>query len=213
MSWSGSSERARVATSAVCGVLVAATAAFVTVWQLVVLAGWIVTAAVLLVWVWLDIGRLDASTTARVATREDDSRAASRSVLVASSVLSLAAIVAALHRAPSSSSGLDAALTAASLVAVVVSWLVVNTVFVLRYAHLYYDGEAVGGVSFPGDQAPRYRDFAYLGFTVGMTFQVSDTAITDSTFRATVLRHALLSFVFSIAIIAMTINVVAGLVR
>ena len=213
MSWSGSSERARVATSAVCGVLVAATAAFVTVWQLVVLAGWIVTAAVLLVWVWLDIGRLDASTTARVATREDDSRAASRSVLVASSVLSLAAIVAALHRAPSSSSGLGAALTAASLVAVVVSWLVVNTVFVLRYAHLYYDGEAVGGVSFPGDQAPRYRDFAYLGFTVGMTFQVSDTAITDSTFRATVLRHALLSFVFSIAIIAMTINVVAGLVR
>ena len=213
MSWSGSSERARVATSAVCGVLVAATAAFVTVWQLVVLAGWIVTAAVLLVWVWLDIGRLDASTTARVATREDDSRAASRSVLVASSVLSLAAIVAALHRASSSSSGLDAALTAASLVAVVGSWLVVNTVFVLHYAHLYYDGEAVGGVSFPGDQAPRYRDFAYLGFTVGMTFQVSDTAITDSTFRATVLRHALLSFVFSIAIIAMTINVVAGLVR
>ena len=213
MSWSGSSERARVATSAVCGVLVAATAAFVTVWQLVVLAGWIVTAAVLLVWVWLDIGRLDASTTARVATREDDSRAASRLVLVASSVLSLAAIVAALHRASSSSSELDAALTTASLVAVVVSWLVVNTVFVLHYAHLYYDGEAVGGVSFPGDQAPRYRDFAYLGFTVGMTFQVSDTAITDSTFRATVLRHALLSFVFSIAIIAMTINVVAGLVR
>ena len=213
VSWSGRSERARVATSAVCGVLVAATAAFVTVWQLVVLAGWIVTAAVLLVWVWLDIGSLDASTTARVATREDDSRAASRSVLVASSVLSLAAIVAALHRASSSSSELDAALTTASLVAVVVSWLVVNTVFVLHYAHLYYDGEAVGGVSFPGDQAPRYRDFAYLGFTVGMTFQVSDTAITDSTLRATVLRHALLSFVFSIAIIAMTINVVAGLVR
>ena len=213
MSWSGSSERARVATSAVCGVLVAATTAFVTVWQLVVLAGWIVTATVLLVWVWLDIGRLDASTTARVATREDDSRAASRLVLVASSVLSLAAIVAALHRASSSSSELDAALTTASLVAVVVSWLVVNTVFVLHYAHLYYDGEAVGGVSFPGDQAPRYRDFAYLGFTVGMTFQVSDTAITDSTLRATVLRHALLSFVFSIAIIAMTINVVAGLVR
>jgi len=197
----------------VCGVLVAAVAAFVTVWQLVVLAGWIVTAAMLLVWVWLDIGRLDASTTARVATREDDSRAASRSVLVASSVLSLAAIVAALHRASSANSGLDAALTAASLVAVVVSWLVVNTVFVLHYAHLYYDGEAVGGVSFPGDQAPRYRDFAYLAFTVGMTFQVSDTAITDSTLRATVLRHALLSFVFSIAIIAMTINVVAGLVR
>lgn len=213
MIWSGSSERRRVAVSACCGFTSGAVAAFVTVWQLAVLVGWVVMASVLLVSVWLEIGHLDAVTTARVATREDDSRAAARAVLVAASVLSLGAIVAALHRASSASVGLEVALTAASLLAVVVSWLVVNTVFVLRYAHLVYGGATVGGVEFPGGEAPRYRDFAYLGFTVGMTFQVSDTPITDGTFRATVLRHALLSYMFSIATIAMTINVVSGFVR
>lgn len=212
MTWSGSSERQRVAVSAMCGVLAAVISAFLTVWELVVLLGWVVTASVLLTWVWLEIGHLDPSATARVATREDDSRAAARAVLVASSVLSLAAIVAALHRAASAAVRLEVALTAASLITVVVSWLVVSTVFVLRYAHLFYGGATVGGVEFPGAEAPRYRDFAYLAFTVGMTFQVSDTAITDGTLRSTVLRHALLSYVFSIAIIAMTINVVAGLV-
>jgi uncharacterized membrane protein len=88
----------------------------------------------------------------------------------------------------------------------------VNTVFVLRYAHLYYGVGAVGGLDVPGAEAPDYRDFAYLSFTVGMTFQVSDTALTDRTMRMTVLRHALLSYVFSIATIAFTINVIAGLV-
>jgi uncharacterized membrane protein len=193
-------------------VVVGAAAALVTVWQLVVLVGWVVTATVLLVWVWYEIGRLDPAMTAHVATREDDSRAAARAVLVASSVLSLVAIVAALHRGSTANLGLEVALTAASLAAVVVSWLTVNTVFVLRYAHLFYGVGSVGGIDFPGGEAPCYRDFAYFGFTVGMTFQVSDTAITDRSFRLTVLGHALLSFLFSIAIIAMTINVVAGLV-
>ncbi len=197
---------------AVAGFAAAAVAAVSKVWELSVLVGWIVMAVSLLVWVWREIGRLDAATTARVATREDDSRAAARAVLIAASVISLAAIISALHRAASASRRLEIALTAAALVSVVVSWLVVNTVFVLRYAHLYYGGDAVGGVSVPGDQMPDYRDFMYLAFTVGMTFQVSDTAITERTFRLTVLRHALLAYVFSIATIAFTINVVAGLV-
>ena len=212
MNWSGKSEKYRVTACAAVGVVVAAALIFVTVWQLVLLVGWLVAATLLLVWIWREIGSLDATTTARVATREDDSRVASRAALVASSVLSLVAIVAALHRAAAAALGLEIALTAASLLAVVVSWLVMNTVFVLRYAHLFYGGAAVGGVEFPGDEAPSYLDFAYLGFTVGMTFQVSDTSVNQRSVRATVLRHALLSYVFSIAIIALTINVVAGLV-
>lgn len=184
-----------------------------TVWQLAVLIGWIVAAAVLLWWIWREIWRLDAAATARVATREDDSRAAARVMLVAASLVSLAAIVAALHRSTSASLALEVALTAGCLVAVIVSWLTVNTVFVLRYAHLYYGGDAVGGIDFPGGPPPSYVDFAYLAFTVGMTFQVSDTAVTGPVVRSTVLRHALLSFVFSTSIIAMTINVLAGLVR
>lgn len=212
MNLSATSERRRVEACAAGGVVAGAALLIVAPWQLAVLVGWVTTAALLLLWVWSEIGRLDASSTRLVATREDDSRAAARSVLVASSVMSLFAVVAALHRASSAASRLAITLTAVSLTAVVLSWLVVNTQFVLRYSHLYYGGPAAGGVDFPGGEEPSYRDFAYLGFTVGMTFQVSDTAITDAAVRATVLRHALLAFLFNVAIIATTINVVARLV-
>lgn len=212
MTLPASSERRRVALCTAVGLVAGSLLSIVAPWQLTVLAGWVVTAVLLLLWIWFEIGRLDASTTAEVATREDDSRAAARYVLVASSVMSLFAVVAALHRASTAASPLAAVLTAVSLIAVVLSWLVVNTMFVLRYSHLYYGGSAAGGVEFPGGQAPAYRDFAYLGFTVGMTFQVSDTAITDVAIRATALRHALLAFAFNVAIIATTINIVARLV-
>lgn len=213
MNWSASSERRRVTICAALGSLVAAAVAVATVWQLALLVGWVVTAAVLVATSWAELGRLDPETTAEVATREDDSRAASRVVLVAASLMSLGAIVFALRLASASETTLEVALTAASLLSIVMSWLVVNTVFVLRYAHLFYGGDQVGGIDFPGGEAPCYRDFAYLGFTVGMTFQVSDTSITDRTVRATVLRHALLAFLFSIAIIGLTINVIAGFFR
>ena len=212
MTWSASSERRRVAMCAVAGLVVAGATAPIGVWEFSVLVGWIGMSVSLLIWVWREIGRLDAATTARVATREDDSRAAMRVVLLVSSVVSLAAIVSALHRASTASTAMKVALTALALSSVEASWLMVNTVFVLRYAHLYYGGDAVGGVNVPGGDAPDYRDFMYLAFTVGMAFQVSDTTIDDAVFRQTVLRHALLAYVFSIATIAFTINVVAGLV-
>jgi uncharacterized membrane protein len=85
-------------------------------------------------------------------------------------------------------------------------------VFVLRYADLYYN-DGVGGVDFPGDEDPDYRDFAYLGFTVGMTYQVSDTNVTSRAIRRTIIRHALISFLFGTVIIGVTINVMAGFVR
>ena len=207
-----SSELRRVGACAFVGLVAVTVAALWTAWELAVLVGWIVMAVILLAWIWSEVGQLDAATTAHVATREDGSRAASRAMVVSSSVLSLAAIVSALHRAARAPVPLEVALTVAALVSVAVSWLMVNTVFMLRYAHLYYGGDAVGGVAFAGDEAPSYRDFAYLSFTIGMAFQVSDTPAVDREFRSTVLRHALLAYVFSIATIAFTINVVAGLV-
>jgi uncharacterized membrane protein len=86
----------------------------------------------------------------------------------------------------------------------------VHTVFTLRYAELYYADEP-GGLDFHGDGEPTYHDFAYLAFTIGMTFQVSDTEVTAREFRKTILRHALLSFVFGATVIATTVNLVASL--
>jgi uncharacterized membrane protein len=84
-------------------------------------------------------------------------------------------------------------------------------VFTLRYARTYYaEG---GGIDFNGDRPPDYRDFGYVAFTIGMTYQVSDTDLTSNSLRRTALRHALLSYLFGIVVVAITINVVAGLLR
>jgi uncharacterized membrane protein len=106
-----------------------------------------------------------------------------------------------------------------SLVAVVSSWLLVHTVFGLRYAHTYYgdpDGPSgpqqhAGGLDFPGGREPDYMDFAYFSFVIGMTFQVSDVQITSREFRQLVLLHGMLSFGFNTVILALTINTVSTL--
>jgi len=100
--------------------------------------------------------------------------------------------------------------TVLGIVSVVLAWAVVHTVYTLRYARMYYT-EPVGGIDFNSDAPPRYVDFAYLAFGIGMAFQVADTNLTSSAFRSVVLRHALLSFVFATVILAVTINLVAGL--
>ena len=82
----------------------------------------------------------------------------------------------------------------------------------LRYAELYYR-DVNGGVVFEGTEKPNFWDFAYLAFTIGMTYQVSDTTFTTPEFRKAALGHALLSFIFGTAIIATTINFVASLSR
>lgn len=95
-------------------------------------------------------------------------------------------------------------------------WLFANSVYALHYAHDYYrvdsgHGGDAGGLDFPGGLAePGYIDFAYFAFTLGMTFQTSDTAITSSRFRAVVILHSFAAFVFNIGVIAFTINVLGG---
>ena len=106
-----------------------------------------------------------------------------------------------------------------SLVAVISSWMLVHTVFGLRYAHTFYgdpDGLAgpqshAGGLEFPGDRLPDYMDFAYFSFVIGMTFQVSDVQITSRQFRKLVLVHGILSFGFNTVILALTVNTVSTL--
>ncbi len=98
----------------------------------------------------------------------------------------------------------------ASVLSIVLAWATVHTVYALRYAQLYYH-RAAGGVDFNDTSAPCYPDFAYLALTIGMTFQVSDTDLTTTTFRRLAIRHALLSYAFGALIIAVTINLIAGL--
>jgi uncharacterized membrane protein len=178
-------------------------------WSVSVLVGWDTVTLVFLGWVWATIMLKDAKGTERVAMAEDDSRAASDGLILGASVVSLVAIFFTLAEA-SKSSGADAVLLAALAVfSIVLGWAVIQTTFTLIYARVYYTPPS-GGVDF---EDPDFRDFAYMAFTIGMTYQVSDTGISQKRIRHIVLRHAILSFVFGTTIIAVAINAVANLVR
>ncbi len=204
------SERRRVLVGGVIGVAVAMVVAQFALWQLAVVSGWIIGALAVLLWTWIPILGLDANTTKVLSTREDNSRAAARGLLVGSATASLIGVMAALSAAShTQSQTIEVLLTVGSVLTVVVSWLTIQTVFALRYAHRYYL-DPTGGISFPGDHRPDYHDFAYVSFTIGMTFQVSDTQIEAPAIRRLVLQQALLAYLFGVVIIAIVINIVAG---
>jgi uncharacterized membrane protein len=169
--------------------------------------GWLAAAAVYLGWTWAAISPMDPRETAAHATREDPSQAASDLLVLTASVAALAAVGALVANAHSGHRAVSAAIAVCSVAA---SWLVAHTVFTLRYARLYYGGP-VGGIDFNQDAPPSYADFAYLAFTIGMTYQVSDTALSASDIRATALRHGLLSFLNGAVVLATTVNLVASL--
>jgi uncharacterized membrane protein len=214
----GSERRSRRATAlvrvlwcAAVGVVVGVVAAFLVPWQVAVLLAWVAMSLAFCVWVWAAVHGADAETTRRIATREDGSRAAADVVLIAACIASLVGVALTLLKASTQLGLTQVLITAVAVVTVAVSWLDVHTVFTLRYAHLYYRED--GGIDFHANERPDYRDFAYVAFTLGMTYQVSDTNLTSQTIRAAALRHALLSYVFGITVIALTINVVASLIR
>ncbi len=185
--------------------------ALVAPWQLAILIAWDVLAASFIVRIWWWILQLDGATTEALATREDNSRAGADLLLLAASVASLVGSAAALVlKASTSDTAMAAVLTVAAVATVVLSWATVHTVFTLRYARLYYSTPP-GGISFSSDDDPDYADFAYVAFTVGMTFQVSDTDISKRPLRRAILRHALLSYLFGAVILAVTINVLGNL--
>ncbi|MCU1400786.1 MAG: hypothetical protein JWN62_3895 [Acidimicrobiales bacterium] len=206
------SQRRRLTTGAVLGAVVGGALATACPWQLAVLAGWIAASAVVLISVWMFVPVLDGEMTRAAAKREDLSTNNDDFVILAASVVSLVGVVLGLVEAKDASGGLKAWLTAVAVVTVVVSWALVHTMFTLRYAHLYYEDPA-GGVDFPDEDLPDYLDFVYLAFTVGMTFQVSDTNITSRPIRRAVTRHAALGYLFGTVIIGVTINVVGGLIQ
>jgi uncharacterized membrane protein len=191
---------------------VAGVAAALAPWQTVPLLGWTSAALLWSVWTWFSVLRLDADGTKLVATREEPHRSTTDVLLITSAVASLIAVVLGVIKATSVTGNEKFLLLTAGVLSVIASWGVVHTVFALRYAALYYTGDA-GGIDFNDDDDPTYADFAYLAFTIGMTYQVSDTNLTTRAVRHTALRHALLSFLLGTVVIATTINLAAGLAK
>jgi uncharacterized membrane protein len=201
----------RLAVMALVGLAVALTVGLLGSWAYAPAMGWAASSLIYLGWVWSVIWPLNASDTATHALREDPGRIASDLLVLAATMASFGGVALILLDAGTSEGGRKSAIIALALAGVGLSWLLVHTLFTLRYATLYYRENA--GVDFNKGKPPRYADFAYLSFTVGMTFQVSDTDLTTDEIRYAALRHALLSYVLGAIVLATTINLVAGLVR
>ncbi len=200
----------RVGWSAVAGLAAGACAGVWLAWPPASLLGWDAAAACFLLWTWIAVVRLDPDDTRRHAEMENPSRKVVEAVVLVSGVALLAAVGLLLIEAGRSHGATKAFLVAIGVSSVVLSWATVHTVFLLRYARCYYEA-ADGSVDFHEDSPPDYRDFAYLAFTVGMTFQVSDTDLLTKPMRRLVIGHALLSFLYGAVILALAINVVASL--
>ncbi|MET0864455.1 MAG: DUF1345 domain-containing protein [Nakamurella sp.] len=202
----GVSTMRRVLVVLVPGLAAALIVGWISGWRYGLLAGWMVGASAFVAWTLLTVWPMDAEQTAAHARRDDPGRATLDVLVLGAAVASLGA-VAILLLDKADNSALDAVLSFGSII---LAWLAVHTVYTTRYAGLYYSGEP-GGIDFNEDDPPQYSDFAYLAFTIGMTFQVSDTDLQTKQIRQTLLRHALLSFLFVAIILGATINLVAGL--
>jgi uncharacterized membrane protein len=173
-----------------------------------------------LVSTWVVILRATPKTMRRRAQQQDEGRLMILSLITAAACASLLAIVFMLSGTKdnkSISSGILALHITLSLITILGSWLLVHTIFALHYAHGYYQddrekGDKAAGLDFPDDIEPDYRDFLYFSFVIGMTSQVSDVQITSRAMRQLALLHGVLSFFFNTAILAMSINIIAGLI-
>jgi uncharacterized membrane protein len=208
------SGRTRVLLAAAVGVLAAFAVSWFVPWQLTVLVAWDVTAALVVASVWTVIGKFTPEQTQAFAMREDDTRTGTHLLLLGAALVSLVGVVLAFLKANEGHRHEEVLLEAFGVATIVCSWFLVHTMFALRYAHIYYT-DPVGGIDFKtkGIEEPDYLDFAYTAFTIGMTFQVSDTDVTRREMRRQVLRHALISFLFGAVILATTVNVVASLLN
>jgi len=188
-------------------------------WPVVVLITWLASAMAIIVMDWVIILNAHPREIRKIAKLQDSSRALIFLFVIAASFVSLGAILFLLKATKGHSEAQVTGHIFLGMASVIVSWWLVHTLFTMRYAHLYYSpdennsSEKLEGLEFPGDEKePDYLDFVYFSFVIGMTFQVSDIEISSRQIRRLALMHALISFAFNTAIVALSINVVSSLV-
>jgi uncharacterized membrane protein len=201
----------RAAISLVAGSATGILVGVVATPRLLPLVSWTVTVGILLWWVWRMSWRQDPAGTKRLAEEESTTRSTD-AWLLAAAVASLAIVVLALVQSSSRRDAASVASVLLSVVSVALSWALVNTVYAFKYARFYYlDEPDHRGIDFKQDDDPTYSDFAYLAFTVGMSFAVPETEPPSTRIRRIALGHALLSYAFGTGVLAVAINLVTNL--
>jgi uncharacterized membrane protein len=177
------------------------------------LIGWDVGVLIYLVAVAAMMSGSSVAAIRRNAASQDEGAFALLILTVAAAMASLGAIfaeLAVIDRA-NPNYGVYVAL---AIITVVLSWMFTQTIFALHYAHEFYGEHGRSNcLKFPNDGAPDYWDFIYFAFVIGMTFQVSDVAVTHKSVRRLVVAHGVLSFFFTTAILALTVNIAANVIQ
>jgi uncharacterized membrane protein len=187
-------------------------------WWVHVVAGWDVAAFTLLVFAWSIILPANAKETKGRAAEDDPGHYVVFVIAVVTSLVGLFAVVVALHAVKDFPSVDKAVWRFFTIAAVPLSWAVTHTAYTFRYAHKHYqtmaaqERHAKGDLKFSGTDDPADFDFAYFAITIGMCFQVSDVVVLTTAMRREVLVHAVLSFLYNTAILALALNVVSGLI-
>lgn len=196
----------RLAIAVLVGVVAGGVAALALDGLLAVLVG---ACGVSLAYVVLAVSVLwpmDAARTRSNSVREDFQPLVQEATVVALSLVNLLTIMVILVRGGTETRTTGAVL---GLLGILLTWAMLHLMYGARYAHEYYR-HPQGGIDFNDREPPRYVDFLYFSFNLGMTFQVSDTNVSTTRLRAVILRHCLLSYIFSTVILAATVNVVLG---
>jgi uncharacterized membrane protein len=177
------------------------------------LLGWNVLTWSYLAWVVVMLRRAETGHMKRTALAQAESAGTVLAVVVVAAVASLVAVVFELAAAKAAGPSDMLSHATAAFVTVVGSWLLLPVLFALTYAAAYYAPEPDAGLEFPGSPAgfePDHTDFFYFAFTVAVTAQTSDVAVTSRPMRRLVLAQSVLSFVFNTTILAFSINAAAG---
>lgn len=175
------------------------------------LAGWDATVAVYLTLTYAMMWRTQVERIRKRAAEQDEGAQFILVLSIIATFASLGAVLLALIGSKQAGASTGVILAVATIL---LSWTFVHTIFTFHYAHEYYgerrDG-IIGGLTFPDDPNPDYRDFLYFSLVVGMTSQVSDVQVTSKVIRRTVAIHGVLSFFFNLVVLALTVNMIAAL--
>jgi uncharacterized membrane protein len=177
------------------------------------LVAWDLGVFVYLILAFREFLRFDYDRVRARAAEEDEGGFLLLVIVIAAAVTSLGAVVTELggaHALPSPAQTWTFALVT---VTTLLSWCLIHVLLAFHYAREFYRaGDAGGCLSFPNEKRPDYWDFVYFSFVIGMTFQVSDVQVTSRKMRHIVVAHGIVSFFFSVAILALTVNIGASLI-
>lgn len=204
-----------VAAIAVAGILMAILYSLLDAnREIIPLSGWLGFSFTYVLLSWVTIFKGSAIFVRHKASVEDGKISFVVIMILLASLAALIAVAMLIWEIKKGKSGIVPMLYLPIVVsAMMLSWLMVHTIFTFHYAHLFYMPHGKQGLQFPGEEHPDFLDFAYFSFGIGCTFQVADVSVSSKLIRRTVLLHSFISFVINTFVVALSINILSGLMQ